>query len=68
MTPPPVCRCRPAICSSSVGRALADVLDAWPYSWEETSAHARHVCGGVFLVLALVVLLMPAIFSSAAPG
>ncbi|XP_043237745.1 inositol 1,4,5-triphosphate receptor associated 1-like isoform X1 [Amphibalanus amphitrite] len=48
--------------TSIAGRVVWDLVRAWPYSREETAHHLRFCCGGLFLVLAVLVLLVPPAF------
>ena len=45
------------MCADS--KLLWDVAHAWPYSREQTVVRARYCVGGLFLLLAVMVLLVP---------
>lgn len=45
-----------------------DVVNAWPYSREQTMVRARYCFGGLFLLLAVMVLLVPPAYSSCDPS
>ena len=47
---------------TALSRVVWDLVRAWPYSREETAHHLRFCCGGLFLVLAVLVLLVPPAF------
>jgi len=45
--------------TTSVGRVIWELMRGWPYSREQTAAHVRCFCGGLFLLLAVMVLIVP---------
>lgn len=47
---------------TSIAGMAWDLVRAWPYSREETAQHVRFCCGGLFLLLAVLVLLVPPAF------
>jgi len=50
--------------TTTVGRLLWDVAHAWPYSREQTLLRARYCFGGLFLLLAVMVLLVPPAYTA----